>query len=298
MAPRSPPGSTARGRSCRSTSTRRARRCWAATNPAPRRPPSLRSAWYRLPPRAEAGPLLVVSAAGRFDAREVQVQWAGDDAEGGGQRQLRRRRIAAGVAQPAPAAVGDPGQCHPDPAHRHRRRPRPPALDRADPAADRRTCARCRKWSAPKTRCCSTGWWGWRSRASGRSATTLGVIEVPKWRILPDRFGAEANSPVMDNLGGGPLGIIELLLRATTVADLPQRRLVSRLGHAAAPHAVLPGRQTGPARSRFRNTQRTVEPGADAPLTRVRLLEAATRPASSADIGTSHTIEPRARQQR
>jgi arabinosyltransferase C len=46
----------------------------------------------------------------------------------------------------------------------------------------------------------------------------IGVVEVPKWRILPDRFGAEANSPVMDNLGGGPLGITELLLRATTVA--------------------------------------------------------------------------------
>ena len=38
-----------------------------------------------------------------------------------------------------------------------------------------------------------------------------GVTEVPKWRILPDRFGAEANSPVMDYLGGGPLGITELL---------------------------------------------------------------------------------------
>ena len=25
-----------------------------------------------------------------------------------------------------------------------------------------------------------------------------GVVEVPKWRILPDRFGAEANSPVME----------------------------------------------------------------------------------------------------
>jgi arabinosyltransferase C len=44
-----------------------------------------------------------------------------------------------------------------------------------------------------------------------------GVIEVPKWRILPDRFGAEANSPVMDNVGGGPLGISELLFRAVTV---------------------------------------------------------------------------------
>jgi len=44
-----------------------------------------------------------------------------------------------------------------------------------------------------------------------------GVVEVPKWRILPDRFGAEANSPVMDYLGGGPLGITELLFRAVTV---------------------------------------------------------------------------------
>ena len=44
-----------------------------------------------------------------------------------------------------------------------------------------------------------------------------GVAEVPKWRILPDRFGAEANSPVMDYLGGGPLGITELLARAVTV---------------------------------------------------------------------------------
>lgn len=44
-----------------------------------------------------------------------------------------------------------------------------------------------------------------------------GVIEVPKWRIMPDRFGAEANSPVMDYLGGGPLGITELLLRPTTL---------------------------------------------------------------------------------
>ncbi len=48
-------------------------------------------------------------------------------------------------------------------------------------------------------------------------AHRYGVIEPPKWRILPDRFGAEANSPVMDNIGGGPLGISELLYRAVTV---------------------------------------------------------------------------------
>jgi arabinosyltransferase C len=46
-----------------------------------------------------------------------------------------------------------------------------------------------------------------------------GLDETPKWRILPDRFGAEANSPVMDNNGGGPLGVTELLLHATTVAS-------------------------------------------------------------------------------
>src|SRR5262249_44794699 len=50
-------------------------------------PAMLRSGWYRLPARDKAGPLLVVSAAGRFDPREVQLQWAsdkpGDEAAGG-----------------------------------------------------------------------------------------------------------------------------------------------------------------------------------------------------------------------
>ncbi|MDT5086572.1 MAG: arabinosyltransferase, partial [Mycobacterium sp.] len=41
-------------------------------------PARLRSAWYRLPPRSESGPLLVVSAAGRFSYGEVQIQWAND----------------------------------------------------------------------------------------------------------------------------------------------------------------------------------------------------------------------------
>ncbi|MGB2811244.1 MAG: arabinosyltransferase C-terminal domain-containing protein, partial [Mycobacterium sp.] len=45
----------------------------------------------------------------------------------------------------------------------------------------------------------------------------VGVVELPDWRILPDRLSAEANSPVMDSIGGGPLGITELLFRASTV---------------------------------------------------------------------------------
>jgi arabinosyltransferase C len=47
-------------------------------------PAVLRSAWYRLPPPDAAGPLLVVSAAGRFSPAEVQVQWAGDDGKPAG----------------------------------------------------------------------------------------------------------------------------------------------------------------------------------------------------------------------
>ncbi|WP_231967503.1 arabinosyltransferase C-terminal domain-containing protein [Mycobacterium sp. E136] len=36
--------------------------------PGTQQPAQLRSAWYRLPSRDDVGPLLVVSAAGRFDA--------------------------------------------------------------------------------------------------------------------------------------------------------------------------------------------------------------------------------------
>src|SRR5260370_9533846 len=47
-------------------------------------PAVLRWAWYRPPPRDEAGPLLVVSAAGRFDPGEVTVQWANAKGEPAG----------------------------------------------------------------------------------------------------------------------------------------------------------------------------------------------------------------------
>ena len=48
-------------------------------------PAVLRSAWYQLPPRDEAGPLLVVAASGRFDPGEVIVQWATDDQAANGE---------------------------------------------------------------------------------------------------------------------------------------------------------------------------------------------------------------------
>ncbi len=44
-----------------------------------------------------------------------------------------------------------------------------------------------------------------------------GVAEVPEYRILPDRVGADATNGWQDDIGGGPLGWIPLLLDADTV---------------------------------------------------------------------------------
>ncbi|UYP19191.1 arabinosyltransferase domain-containing protein [Rhodococcus sp. Z13] len=44
-----------------------------------------------------------------------------------------------------------------------------------------------------------------------------GVAEVPEYRILPDRVGADATNGWQDSIGGGPLGWIPLLLDAETV---------------------------------------------------------------------------------
>ena len=183
-------------------------------------PAELRSAWYQLPPRDERGPLLVVSAAGRFDPGEVVVQWANDE-------QAAKGEPAGGVG------FADVGSA---PAWRNLRAPM---------AAIPRDATRIRlvatdddlnpqHWIAvtppriPQLRTLQDvvgsqdpvllDWLvGMAFPCQRPFGHQYGVIEVPKWRILPDRFGAEANSPVMDNLGGGPLGITELLLRSTTL---------------------------------------------------------------------------------
>ncbi len=185
-------------------------------------PASLRSAWYRLPPRtgSDSGPLLVVSAAGRFDRGEVVAQWATDE----------------GAADDDPGGTVDFADVGAAPAWRNLRLPLAAIPDEAtrirlvatdDDLAPQHWIA----LTPPRVPGLRTlqevvgsdepvllDWLvGLAFPCQRPFAHRYGVIEVPKWRILPDRFGAEANSPVMDNLGGGPLGITELLTRATTV---------------------------------------------------------------------------------
>ncbi|BCZ22258.1 arabinosyltransferase domain-containing protein [Mycobacterium senriense] len=184
-------------------------------------PAHLRSSWYRLPARDKAGPLLVVSAAGRFDPREVQVQWATDDQAAGGHpggsfqfsdvgaspawRNLRLPMSAIPGSATQIRLVADDEDLAPQhwialtPPRTPQLRTLQDVVGSADPVF--------LDWLVGLAFPCQ--------RPFGHQN---GVDETPRWRILPDRFGAEANSPVMDNNGGGPLGITELLAKATTIA--------------------------------------------------------------------------------
>ena len=179
-------------------------------------PATLRSAWYRLPPRDQAGPLVVVSAAGRFDPGEIVLQWANDKGEPAGSigfadvgsapawRNLRAPRAAIPREATEVRLVATDDDLNPlhwlavTPPRIPQLRTLQDVVGSQDPVL--------LDWLVGMAFPCQ--------RPFGHQ---YGVIEVPKWRILPDRFGAEANSPVMDNLGGGPLGITELLLRPTTL---------------------------------------------------------------------------------
>ncbi|MCV7241294.1 arabinosyltransferase [Mycobacterium mantenii] len=184
-------------------------------------PAHLRSSWYRLPARDKAGPLLVVSAAGRFDPREVQVQWATDEQAAGGHpggsfqfadvgaspawRNLRLPMSAIPNSATQIRLVADDEDLAPQhwialtPPRMPQLRTLQDVVGSADPVF--------LDWLVGLAFPCQ--------RPFGHQN---GLDETPRWRILPDRFGAEANSPVMDNNGGGPLGVTELLVKATTVA--------------------------------------------------------------------------------
>jgi arabinosyltransferase C len=181
----------------------------------------LRSGWYRLPARDHAGPLLVVSAAGRFDPHEVQLQWATDGEAASGHpggsfqffdigaspawRNLRlpMSRIPSNATQVRLVADDE------DLAPQHWIAVTPPRIPQL------RTLQEVVGSHDPVFLDWLVGLAFPCQRPFGHQN---GVDETPKWRILPDRFGAEANSPVMDNNGGGPLGVTELLVKATTVA--------------------------------------------------------------------------------
>ncbi|MGB3351224.1 MAG: arabinosyltransferase domain-containing protein [Mycobacterium sp.] len=185
-------------------------------------PANLQSAWYRLPDGWSENAddsLLVVSAAGRFDNSEVVVQWAreGDPAD------ESAGTITLGDVGAAPAWRNLRAPLSDLPADATRIRlvatdddlspehwialtpPRIPALRTLQDVVGS-TDPVLLDWLVGLAFPCQRPF-----------DHQNGVIEVPRWRILPDRFGAEANSPVMDYLGGGPLGITELLLRSTTV---------------------------------------------------------------------------------
>ena len=185
-------------------------------------PARLRSGWYRLPPRDKAGPLLVVSAAGRFDPREVQAQWATDDeaasghpggsfefADVGASPAWRNLRLPLS-AIPSSATQIRLVANDEDLAPQHWIAVTPPRIPQL------RTLQDVVGSHDPVFLDWLVGLAFPCQRPFGHQN---GVDETPKWRILPDRFGAEANSPVMDNNGGGPLGVTELLLKATTVAS-------------------------------------------------------------------------------
>ncbi|TPG29664.1 arabinosyltransferase domain-containing protein [Mycolicibacterium hodleri] len=183
-------------------------------------PAQLRSAWYRLPPRDQSGPLLVVTAAGRFDPGEVVVQWATDAQATAGQPggsvgfgdvgavpAWRTLRVPLS-AIPSEATQIRLVASDEDLAPQHWIAVTPPRIPRLQTLQDvvGSTDPVLLDWLVGMAFPCQ--------RPFGHQN---GVTEVPKWRILPDRFGAEANSPVMDYLGGGPLGITELLVRAEPV---------------------------------------------------------------------------------
>ncbi|MDP9164678.1 MAG: arabinosyltransferase domain-containing protein [Actinomycetota bacterium] len=183
-------------------------------------PAQLRSAWYRLPARDQTGPLLVVAAAGRFDSGEVVVQWATDDQAAKGQAggsvgfgDVGSVPAWRNLRVPLSAIPSDATQVRlvasdQDLAPQHWIAVTPPRIPRLRTLQDvvGRDDPVLLDWLVGLAFPCQ--------RPFGHQN---GVTEVPKWRILPDRFGAEANSPVMDYLGGGPLGITELLVRAEPV---------------------------------------------------------------------------------
>ncbi|WP_459545287.1 arabinosyltransferase domain-containing protein [Nocardia sp. X0981] len=196
-------------------------------------PAELTSGWYRLPPVAERGDILALSAAGRIWSRDadgvvthgqsLELEFGSTTAPGGS------------AAAPVPLRRVNPIDIGPAPSWRNLRVPLDSFAD-ADTvrivAADRDRDPR--QWLAftppriPQTRDLNS--------VVGSTAPVLldwavglqfpcqrpfdhrtGIAEVPEYRILPDRIGAHDTELWQNHDGGGPLGWTGLLLYARTL---------------------------------------------------------------------------------
>ncbi|MCD5419334.1 arabinosyltransferase [Rhodococcus sp. 852002-51564_SCH6189132-a] len=189
----------------------------------------LESGWYALPERTDETPLLVVTAAGRIryvdpdgvitPGQDVLLEFgssSGDDVtplatlapiDIGPSPSWRNLRVPSD-AIPADAdavrIVVDDGDLSPDQwvAVTPPRMPRMQTLQEVV-GSDAPVLI---DWSVGLAFPCQRPF-GHRN----------GVAEVPEYRILPDRVGADATNGWQDDIGGGPLGWIPLLLNAEAV---------------------------------------------------------------------------------
>jgi len=172
-------------------------------------PAALTSAWYRLPPRSTAGPLLVVTAAGNFagDGSSLVLDYG--------------RSTAGGVTQTGTGTLLDPG---PAPSWRNLRVP----LDQLAPEVDvvrvravvtTRDPAAWIAVTAPRvpvlqslnalvgTQPVLMDWVVPLAFPCQRPFRVVdGVAEVPTFRITPDRVVTKDTNAYQDAIGGGPLG--------------------------------------------------------------------------------------------
>ncbi|WP_374229874.1 arabinosyltransferase domain-containing protein [Rhodococcus sp. F64268] len=189
----------------------------------------LESGWYALPERTADTPLLVVTAAGRVQyvdpdgvitpGQDVLFEFgvsSGENVDAIGRvapidvgpapswRNLRVPSDAIPADADAVRLVIDDGDLSPDqwvavtP-------PRMPQLDTLQTVIGSEAPGLL-DWSVGLAFPCQ--------RPFGHR---YGVAEVPEYRILPDRVGADATNGWQDSIGGGPLGWIPLLLTAETV---------------------------------------------------------------------------------
>ena len=194
-------------------------------------PASLTTGWYGLPDRSDDAPILTISAAGRI--RSVDA----DGVVTPGQS----LKVEYGVTGPdgSVTALGtvDPIDIGPSPSWRNLRVPldQLPAdantvrLVADDPDTDPGQWLAVTPPRVPTMQTLQT--------VVGSSDPVLldwavglafpcqrpfdhryGVAEVPQWRVLPDRIGAESTNAWQDKFGGGPLGWTDQLLSASTLA--------------------------------------------------------------------------------